>query len=483
MNKLLKKTEYLEDNGLIERNEGVIKLLGAFLEEQIGEEAENFTSGLYNTSQEALEAAIEHSSFGSGIKGKRTRGLTIEEEVAIGGGVTKYRFVMDTSNSEFPNFWGDDTEFSKTTFMSNLSSILGSLSRYIIVLENIYNAMINIKKSDGDSNRNKSFPDFSTQDGDIFDDESGSESLLNYVRNNLNQANIANSFLETATGSEGAAFNNIVSTLDQNLTNIKNKMIERVETNYFENAMIWLKKWRLFWIKERMFKYSGSLISLVNLKKALDISTRELEAKESTLDIISFNTDEWITPPEIVATYYNPIIMETKIDEDNYLFDETRRVSLVIFGEEHVEYYNVFRKTLEEVEDLDFSEEDWVDGELSKKSFEKIYDDMFNMEEDTIFVYRIQAVDNNNKKYSKSKQSKILGKEIVVEEVASSREIKTKEDVGGYIYIDNKVNFVINSINTENGFLLELKNEINNLSVDRFNNLTSVSSNYFLQNL
>lgn len=486
MNDFIENNKYLTDNGFTPKNLGLIKEIEDFIFNQIGVDAKNSGKiGRFETKKKAEDSAFAFPDYyaGRGIRGERTRNLIVEEEEPLGGGgegeepTPTYMFEVKTSNPTTPNYWSDEGTFKKTTFLDNLSSIITKLESHTLLTKNIAEAFKKIKKSDEEDGKNSKFPDFSLV-SNFFDDESSSEALSNEI--SLDKASISSisNFLTNAEGSEEPQFNDKITELETNLNIVKNRLINRVNSGYFNNVMNWLKIWRKFWIKERILKYSGTLVSYLGMLKAKEMAENDLKAREETLNIISSNTDEWIKAPEIIATYYNPIIKEMQIGENEFEYSENRRISFIVAGQRHTEYYNVYRKTLDEVKSIGFSNNAWTEGLLNNRSYEDIYNDLEDLNERNIYIYRIQAVDNENKKYSKSLQSNILGKEVPVSQVLDNIKLIVEEEVSGFIYIDGDVNYILNSIEIEDGFELELENPVSGSAI-KLNKMTCISSNYY----
>jgi len=475
MSDFISNNKYLTDNGFSVGNSGLIKAITDFISSQIGIGATSGTGSGYESSLEAYAAAHEGPNYyaGIGIRGERTKNITTSPDILEDPNTT-YSFLSTVGSPANPNFWGVSDYFSKSEFLNKLSNIISTTENYLLILENITESVTNII-----SGNNSKFPSFMQS---IYNDSPDVDMLITDINDCLISIESLNAFFTGATGSEGN-FNSNIDSLETTLSNYKTSIENRISSNYLEKAMVELRKWREFWIKERIFKYSGSLVSLRGLNDALTLAKDERDVKEDTLEVIFSNTNEWIKPPTIYATYYNPIVEEVLVSEDQYEYIETKRISFIYSTQEHAEFFNVYRKTLDEVNAIGFDSGDWPnDSLLTEKGYGEEYNDKENISStNQIYVYRIQTVDNVNETYSKSLQSNLLGEEVSIIDVPTNNKILLEDSVEGFIYIDGQVNYITNVVEIEEGFEATLETPITNTSITSFNKMTCIARNYFLE--
>lgn len=474
--------KYLEDNGeTATPNAGLLGALNDFQTIWIGAApASNQAQTGYETYELAKAAATGPPNYyaGRGLWAERRREIFIGPD-ELNPSVYCYDIKAPPNTPTTPNFWGNSTytDFTKAGFLAALQSIITNLTTYKLVLTNISEAFVHIRKSDGQTGKNDKFPDF-VKDASFFDDNNLTPLITN-ITTSITNLNSSYSYFNTASGS-ASDFNTRLTSLGTYINTCRGHINTRNTSNYYTQAMGWLRKWRTFWIKERIFKHSGSLVAYLGMIKARTMANDELAAKEATLNVLFNNKDEWIKDPEIIATYFNPIIKETQAGEE-YTYTETKRISLLVTGQDHTAHHKVYRKTLAGAASFGFNNNnDWEEASFVGNATEDIYDDTYNLTGgDTIFVYRIRAVDNINSPNTMSNQSKVLGQEVSILQVPSNKKIVVGEEISGFIYINNTVNYIVNSVAVENGFELELRDTITG-TPNKLNRLTCVASNYYM---
>lgn len=489
VNEFQENNIYLTDNGFTAGDTGLLYTINDFIINKIGTVAIAHTSAYdYVSTEAAIEACYESSApnyVGVGLRGRRTRKVRTELDTV--GGIL-HRFISDPANPYELNFWGDTVDEHgydsglKTSFLSNLLDIKNILFEYQKIIKNIHFSVEKIL-----ANENEKFPDFSV--ADIYNDIAGSGALLEVLNTNVVIVNNMYDFFNIQAGTH-SEFGNNVDALEDALSNILTAIQNRQNSSYFASVMVGVKKWRKFWIKERIFKYSGSLAKLKAMKDAKITLQKEQTVKEGVLEYISSNKDEWIKAPNIYATYYNPIIEEVLIagTEDEYEYTTKKRISFVRSTYEHTTEYAVFRKTLADAELLGFNNDiggQWTGTPLSKTHKNEIYDDTENIsEEDVVYVYRLQAIDSDTGRInSKSLQSDLLGDVIGnIENGSSLKELKSQEELSGFIFVDGKVNYIEEAIEDTSGdFILKLRYELtSSTGITNLNLLTCVAPNYFI---
>ena len=481
MSNFIDNNKYLTDNGVSVGNEGLLKLINDFVFWRIGQESQEHESDfIYSSDDVALEAAYAgpHYYAGIGIKGARSRKITIGSQTTgeSPNTTTTYKFISSIGTPEEPNFWkdGGDAHYKdmnlKTNFLTDLEEIKNIVDDYYKVLKNI---KISLEKII--NNENEKFPDFMSST--IYDDQTALQNLMNSIEYEIggNSLGALLIYFQSALGTE-AEFDSRVENLKTILEGIETQISARLTSNYLDTVMPELKNWRLFWIKERIFKYTGSLVKSKGLEDALTQSQTERDAKEATLGVVFNTSNEWIKTPVIYATYYNPIVEEIQSGEV-FEYNTTNRISLIHSGQEHATHYNIFRKILAQAEFDGFNNEtQWdVAYKLTTTGEGEEYNDLYDLGTNNTFVYRIQAENGT----SKSLQSDIISEEYNIIEVISSNRVKTSNLIEGYIFIDGEVNYILDTIEKEIGYELVLEHEIINMDTSTLNKVNCIAKNYF----
>lgn len=494
---------YLTDNGISPGNyndDGTpYTLINDFINDKIGVEAAAIdqTSFTYTSQAEAINAAYGPDSYyaGIGIKGARTRKINFYSQSSGDPPTTYWSFESIVGNPEEPDFWKDGGDVNgqdinlKTNFLNDLLNIKNNLSEYKSILQAIYNSLDNIINGN-----NSGFPDFMTND--VYNDRTNIQNVINVIDSEESDKNIFDlyTYFNTATGSE-VDFDIRIGELETTLTNIMNAIQTRATSGYFNDAIGTssserLKKWRLFWIKERIFKYTGSLNKLLAMKQAKTQAEENLIQIEETLNTLySEKKDEWVSLPQIYATYYNPIVEEVEQNPGVFVYNTTRRISFVHSGKEFADEYVVLRKTVADAVNDGFTDDQW--NPVNDNSIElapgsgEIYNDLNSLDaEFNEYVYRIQTIDtvsDQSAHETSSLQSNILGEEINIISITNGK-VKVNTEVEGYIFINNSVNFITQiQEKSDSSFELTLRNSLGENTPTTLNKLTCVAPNYYLE--
>jgi hypothetical protein len=433
-------TPYLNDNGDNgETSEGLLLDI-VILDGDIGQDAT--TTGTYtgpggfpiqSTAQTEAEEYLygadltEDTSddnldrIGATLRGRRTRDV----EIVITG-MGPYNYEIGDGNIDEPTFFADTADVNgyggneKTTFLNSLSTFITNLEDYrdnaLIPLrdelDNIFDSGVNTLFTDTD------------MINDVTDDSANLDTLISllntYIGVNTDVATDGSlygyqSFFSSALGDEVnfdtylTELETLNNNIDTDITNRTNNLINTYVGDTYQDKM---KKWRTFWIKERINKPQASLISVEGADKAISDAIKSIENVNDTLKTLFSDTDldrqQWIPTPKIYSAFYNPII-------DNETGEILiRRVGLIYGGQQHATKYEVYRDLLE---NITLSNDEWsssliikeITGLNSQGTVKLQYED-FDVELDKSYVYRVRVYDDTNDSgyaFSGSLQSKI----------------------------------------------------------------------------
>ncbi len=442
---------YLTNNGLDIPSplEGLIGEVNSFCEDEIGSEATEtgvVESGyIYETVELAKEAGdIVADSFarkGSGLLGDRTRNNNVETEIDPEGGIL-YKYKIGTAGV-------NPTYYDKTSFVGEIDSLLNSIGTYKNHLVEIQNQLGYINDDE-----NTFVPYF--EKSDITDNV---DSYIDYLNDSVGEIETYKTYFNTSSGTEEFFNDELNSFKDfflEDSPSFLGKIEERANSvigTVGETISDKLKKWRFFWIKQRIGKPLGTLISSSGLESSEETFKKELENKEEALEIFfPEEYDKWVPTPALVSCYYKPIV--TLIEETQEI-DIIHRSSIIFNGQDHVEKYRVYRKDFEDV--IFTNPSDWGEEFYIGETNELEYNDL-TVEEGKEYVYRVKAIDTINKvsgNNTSSLQSSFfsLSYDYIKE---SDITILVSKNISGTIFLESKVNNIVGKKETTEGFELTL---------------------------
>ena len=508
--------------------QGELPLALKDLVEALGEEALTsttiYSSGYeYSSEEEAIQATFDYletnitnNTKGSGIVGRRTRNteISIDSESSGEPPETLYNFSIGSSDGaiDTPNFW-DNIEYEHDgsieinsytgneliNLYNSLENVKEKLNTYFTLLNTIKNILNNISNGIGtlgklEFTKNK----LSGIDSTIF----SYISTIEVYKNIIDEYSIIVSGDTPIIGISGGLiinttnFNANNSELNSKLLYLKGKCIElrneistRVNSTYGTSQgdiLYELLSLRNFWLDERILKPKGSLF----IKESLNKSLIDLEAEASSKkDILTklFSNDEthWLPKPTLFAAFYNPLTEESNND---IIF--TKRINIVFSNQKYgttsiykkfIEYSNFNELTLSN------DNEDW--GTAFVNNFNGTeYKDLEIISTPGTYLYKIETVYDDPEGESSSWFNNILGEEFNYEKIIGQQwSIKVEIDFSGYVYIENKINKIISSVEKKEEetnstyYILTLENNI--ISNGTIQNIYGISDNYFLKSL
>ena len=508
--------------------QGELPLALKDLVEALGEEALTsttiYSSGYeYSSEEEAIQATFDYletnitnNTKGSGIVGRRTRNteISIDSESSGEPPETLYNFSIGSSDGaiDTPNFW-DNIEYEHDgsieinsytgneliNLYNSLENVKEKLNTYFTLLNTIKNILNNISNGIGtlgklEFTKNK----LSGIDSTIF----SYISTIEVYKNIIDEYSIIVSGDTPIIGISGGLiinttnFNANNSELNSKLLYLKGKCIElrneistRVNSTYGTSQgdiLYELLSLRNFWLDERILKPKGSLF----IKESLNKSLIDLEAEASSKkDILTklFSNDEthWLPKPILFAAFYNPLTEESNND---IIF--TKRINIVFSNQKYgttsiykkfIEYSNFNELTLSN------DNEDW--GTAFVNNFNGTeYKDLEIISTPGTYLYKIETVYDDPEGESSSWFNNILGEEFNYEKIIGQQwSIKVEIDFSGYVYIENKINKIISSVEKKEEetnstyYILTLENNI--ISNGTIQNIYGISDNYFLKSL
>jgi len=508
--------------------QGELPLALKDLVEALGEEALTsttiYSSGYeYSSEEEAIQATFDYletnitnNTKGSGIVGRRTRNteISIDSESSGEPPETLYNFSIGSSDGaiDTPNFW-DNIEYEHDgsieinsytgneliNLYNSLENVKEKLNIYFTLLNTIKNILNNISNGIGtlgklEFTKNK----LSGIDSTIF----SYISTIEVYKNIIDEYSIIVSGDTPIIGISGGLiinttnFNANNSELNSKLLYLKGKCIElrneistRVNSTYGTSQgdiLYELLSLRNFWLDERILKPKGSLF----IKESLNKSLIDLEAEASSKkDILTklFSNDEthWLPKPTLFAAFYNPLTEESNND---IIF--TKRINIVFSNQKYgttsiykkfIEYSNFNELTLSN------DNEDW--GTAFVNNFNGTeYKDLEIISTPGTYLYKIETVYDDPEGESSSWFNNILGEEFNYEKIIGQQwSIKVEIDFSGYVYIENKINKIISSVEKKEEetnstyYILTLENNI--ISNGTIQNIYGISDNYFLKSL
>lgn len=437
-------TPYLNDNGDNgETDLGLNPVIDSLLH-WIGQDATTigiYTGpGGYSTSSAAQTAAEEYlygadltegtsddnlDRIGVRVRGRRTRDVEI---VITSSGVSPdivYNYEIGDGNIDEPDFFADTTDVNgyggneKTNLLNYLSSLITNLEDY---RDNILTPLRDEldKIFDG---TNTLFAD-TDMVNDITDDSGNLDTLINNLNNYIGTNSDVvtdgtlygyQNFFTSATGAE-VNFDTYLTeleTVSNNIdTTVSNRTSGLINTYVGDTYQDKMKKWRTFWIKERINKPQASLISVEGADDAIASASKSISNNNDSLEVLFGATDsdrqQWIPTPKIYSAFFNPII-DSETGEVL-----TRRVGLIYSGQQHATKYEIYRDLLE---NISLTNDEWPSTlkltevtELSERGTVKLQYSDYDVELNKSYVYRVRTYDDTNDSeyaFSGSLQSKI----------------------------------------------------------------------------
>lgn len=409
----------------------------------------------------------------------------LNENGIIEGNYTQkglYYEIQDFLSNEIITY--EEFDSDPTLFRNNLHNLNQMIQDYKETLNHIYNALQNLES-------NPNIPEFSRDDVYNTSSEiSAIETLINTIEteisgNNLNELNIL------FQGSLGESdFNSYIADLQTILEAIRDGVETRVQSDYFDNVLEGLKKWREFWIKERIIKPTGSLTIRKSVEDNLEDIEKEIKNKNESIKTLLAEREEWIPTPMVFAAFYDPIFEPQEEGEE---IDFIRRISVIYSTQQHAEEYFIYRKTISDFEtgiSEDVNEEWGEEFKLAKLGDLEMYRDTYNLEGDLQeYIYRVEAVNtiedyDEDSEEPSSIQSPITSEKIdIISGDINNKYLIINSFAELYILLNDKVNYIKETQELEDGnFRITLRDSFISIP-DYIYPLTCVAPNHFMEEL
>jgi len=338
--------------------------------------------------------------LGRGLLGRRRADTDIDSNFSAG-----WRYVIGNNSENQPTFYadssGDENGFLddinyKTNFLTTLNNVcefgdssstyiahLNSLATQLALIDsgtNILFAAPEMSADIGDSAFNVTdmidkLSRYIGHSGDVWVDVGSGDSSLWGLYNYFNGA-VGNES-EFNDGLDLCKFlSDSTRTLVYNrYTALDNGTIMGVGGDE-EGDFTGGRFWRSFWVKTRIGKTKGTLLSWIALATSERDSIKELADKNQQLQIILGDTTwdhyEYIPTPSILASFYDP-----KLDQDTGALI-IKKVTSVFDGQQHASEYVISRKLYTTASSTAISNDPWGDTYY--------YDTITSIDPDTRFV-------------------------------------------------------------------------------------------------
>lgn len=396
----------------------------------IGDSATNpaqITSAyIYLFPQDAINAAISYlyggvnlTKTGRGLMGRRTQNITISTAFST----PNYAYVIGNAggNKENPTFYSNAADPNgyeanvKSNFLNGISSLLtsgDSNSLYQIHLRNLRDQLRIINNS-----QNPLFVS-AGMTTDVTDTASSVDTLLQTLGGNTGNKNdvVAQAtlwgfynYFVSASGNE-AQFDSylynlkslINGTISSIFSNRANVIDDHTSNTFLGTITSKLRKWRYFWINERLGKPTGSYNTYYAISNAITSSTSQVTNAEAPLKTLFGNTRsahlQYIPTPNSLACYTYPLIDATTGAIVR------RRGGFAFDGQQHATAYRIYKTPVPPYSSANLSADTtWDDvatyytTQTSINSSTGFVNNIFIDSGDSIagqkFLYRVKVVD------------------------------------------------------------------------------------------
>jgi len=414
----------------------------------IGSNATDASNGrtsayIYLSEAEAITAGQQRAAAdaGTGIRGKRTQNADgndgspeiIAEESSPGSG--SWRYVVGANGIDYPNYFNEPERSNLLNAITTLINTINLTSTYRTHLIDIYNNVSDIKNG-----TNTLFSE-SSMDADTDDDTTALQTLFNnfdtYIGTNtdvvtdntlygyynyFSQFTAANDISGQA-GYVQADFNTyltsletLTNTIDTTITNRYNSIDTLLGSNYSTAVTDFtkLKKWRYFWINQRLDRPNGARVTYIAMDDAIANAEEAIAEADEGLAVVlgsdSVAHSEYIPTPRILAAYYNPLI------EKQTGIEKQKRMGVVWQGQQHATTYEIYRR---EISNVSLTNNTWSDvpydtltlpGDVDPDTgFLKIEYQDTNIDKNTTYAYKVRIFDNTHDTFnSASLESKVF---------------------------------------------------------------------------
>lgn len=374
------QTEWLNGNDELIGSSGLISIINN-LDDAIGTTSINGDQRTDNSTYATPALAIAAGNaqalldIGLGIRGKRTENTLVVSSFDQGG-PGPYEYRIGTLGIDVPDYHTGTEKTALLTAISNLINAINSTSTYQIKLTEIYNEIDDIKNQ-----INQIFAEPS-MDVDVDDDRSEINTLKSNLdgwvgvsTDNLPYLNTDNPttlygfynwFNGYTTGDNQSNYDtNLVALENLNDITIKNAIETRhnsidaklgvKHTNPITDPPQYtkLRKWRYFWIAEKINKPTSSLIIVESMGSAIsDANKRIIQANNTLNTLFGTNYELYIPTPTIFTVFVDHI-------RDDLSVIIQMRTGAAWDGQQHATEYKIYRRPLI---DVPYSNDSWGDS-------------------------------------------------------------------------------------------------------------------------
>lgn len=303
---------------------------------------------------------------------------------------------------------------------------------------------------------------------DITNLENLSTNIQGHIDNLQNELTYFSSFtagndISTQPGYNRADFDNRLNTiipgiLSNTETTIQNRVSD-VETaiDYNDTAGSF-RKWIVFWIKQIIGKFDGSLLALNGIDNEIIPNAKNSlgNANEALLVLVGTDYDKYLLTPEVIAGFFNP-----DLNEDTGEITK-KNASVIWLANIAANRYNIYRKEVSNKTTLFDDTVQWGSAdlieeyaELNKKGImvKSDYKDTASiLENGGKFIYRIKSFDTNISpsawsrldtelaQNTSSQQSNTNGETFTIDSIENNVVTLTEEPENnfGLCFIENK---------------------------------------------
>lgn len=333
---------------------------------------------------EELANAHRDATKGTGAYGKRTANSEVYFDVGS--------WYVGQSGIDTPDYY---TGAEKSTFEAALLSLKSELDTYKTQLNTLKAALQKIANGDNAlMEEGKMTADMPT--GDV----SNIDTLLGQLTTHqLTLQDFYDYFhpITNTTSGTRAAFNAQLEACYAELSSISSLVANRAVAVLSTTTLgaldgsSGMRKWRLFWVQQLIGKPQSPIVSLDGIDASLAETAKALLTLDSALNTIFGDTTKYLSTPEMLSVYANPILDE----EGNYV---APRAMAIWSGEPFTTKYKIFRKELPATpsnvawEDVDCVI-DWVVTVDPESGAIQLWYDDETAEPGKTYQYRVQAFD------------------------------------------------------------------------------------------